>query len=141
MPTAPNVNVRYRLDDNNFRFYDQNGQPVGPSFPFRASNDTSQTNDTFNAIPFMAGIWKPSATLYGIGFLQIDVPLNQSKVDIAGATFVANQPVALYEFHGRIAQQVLLRTNIGIGKWLWQNDRTRYIKSLSVLGECTIRLR
>ena len=68
-------------------------------------------------------------------FLQLDVPLNPSRIDASGDTFVHNQPVSTFNLQGRIDQQVLIRANLAAGKWLWQNDRNRIVNSFGFQGE------
>ena len=68
-------------------------------------------------------------------FLQLDVPLNPSRIDVSGDAFEFNQPSSTFNLQGRIDQQVLIRANLAAGKWLWQNDRNRIINSFGFQAE------
>ena len=68
-------------------------------------------------------------------FLQLDVPLNPSRINASGDAFEFNQPSSTFNLQGRIDQQVLIRANLAAGKWLWQNDRNRIVNSFGFQGE------
>ena len=135
LPTAPNVNIRTNIDDSRYQNFDPAGKPVGSNFPFRFSMNTRLSNDTVNYTPFLASVFRPSSSTYCMTFLQLDVPLNPSRIDASGDTFVHNQPVSTFNLQGRIDQQVLIRANLAAGKWLWQNDRNRIVNSFGLQGE------
>lgn len=136
LPTAPNVSVRTNINDDQFQNYNpSNGLPLGSPFPFRLSMNTRYMNDTVNLTPFLGTIIRPSPSIYGMSFLQLDVPLNSSRVDANGTSFVNNQLASAFNLQGRVDQQVLLRTNLAAGKWLWQNDRDRLVNSMGLQGE------
>lgn len=136
LPTAPNVSVRINISDDQFQNYNPaNGLPQGGPFPFRLSMNTRYMNDTVNLTPFLGAIVHPNKSIYGMSFLQLDVPLNSSRVDANGTSFVNNQLASAFNLQGRSDQQVLFRTNLAAGKWLWQNDRDRLINSLGIQGE------
>lgn len=135
LPTAPNVNIRTNIDDSRYQNFDPAGNPVGSNFPFRFSMNTRLSNDTVNCTPFLASVFRPSSSTYCLTFLQLDVPLNPSRIDASGDTFVNNQPVSTFNLQGRIDQQVLIRANLAAGKWLWQNDRNRIVNSFGFQGE------
>jgi len=135
LPTAPNVSVRTTIDDNQFRnFNPANGNQLG-TFPYRFSMNTRYSNDTVNLTPFLGAVIRPSQSLYGMSFLQLDVPLNSSRVESSGSSFVNNLPASAFNLQGRIDQQVLFRTNLAAGKWLWQNDPHRFVNSMGIQGE------
>lgn len=135
LPTAPNVTVRTTINDDQFRnFNPANGNPLG-TFPYRFSMNTHYSNDTVNLTPFLGAVIRPSTSLYGMSFLQLDVPLNPSRVESSGDSFLNNQPVSTFNLQGRVDQQVLLRANLAAGKWLWQNDQNRFINSMGIQGE------
>lgn len=136
LPTAPNVSVRTNINDDQFQNYNPaNGLPQGGPFPFRLSMNTRYMNDTVNLTPFLGAIIRPTTSIYGMSFLQLDVPLNSSRVDASGTSFANNQLSSAFNLQGRIDQQVLFRTNLAAGKWLWQNDRNRLINSMGIQGE------
>ena len=135
LPTAPNVNIRTNIDDDRFQRYGPAGNPVGTDFPFRFSMNTRLSNDTVNLTPFLASVFRPSSSTYCMTFLQLDVPLNQSRINASGNAFVDNQPISAFNLQGRIDQQILIRANLAAGKWLWQNDRNRIVNSFGFQGE------
>ena len=136
LPTAPNVSVRTNINDDQFQNYSPvNGLPQGGPFPFRLSMNARYMNDTVNLTPFLGAIVRPSPSIYGMSFLQLDVPLNSSRVDASGTSFANNQLASAFNLQGRVDQQVLFRTNLAAGKWLWQNDRDRLIHSMGLQGE------
>lgn len=135
LPTAPNVNIRTNIDDSRYQNFDPAGNPVGSDFPFRFSMNTRLSNDTVNFTPFLASIFRPSSSTYCMTYLQLDVPLNPSRIDVSGDAFVNNQPISTFNLQGRIDQQVLIRANFAAGKWLWQNDRNRFFNSFGFQGE------
>ena len=96
LPTAPNVNIRTNIDDSRYQNFDPAGNPVGSAFPFRFSMNTRLSNDTVNCTPFLASVFRPSSSTYCMTFLQLDVPLNQSRIDASGDTFVNNQPFSTF---------------------------------------------
>jgi len=136
LPTAPNVSLRANINDNQFQNYNPvNGLPVGSPIPFRFSMDARYRNDTVNLTPFLAAIVRPTQSVYGMSFLQLDVPLNPSRVEINGTSFSNGIQSSEFNLQGRVDQQVLLRANLAAGKWLWQNDRERMINSMGLQGE------
>lgn len=136
LPTASNVSVRTNIDDNQFQNYSPvDGTPIGGPVPFRLTMNARYRNDTVNLTPFLAAIVRPTPSVYGMSFLQLDVPLNPSRVDINGTSFSNGAQSSAFNLQGRVDQQVLLRANLAAGKWLWQNDRDRIINSMGFQGE------
>ena len=136
LPTAPNVSVRTNIDDNQFQNYSpDNGAPLGAPDSFQLTMNARYRNDTVNLTPFLAAIVRPTPSVYGMSFLQLDVPLNPSRVDINGTSFSSGTQTSAFDLQGRVDQQVLLRANLAAGKWLWQNDRERIINSMGFQGE------
>ena len=136
LPTAPNVSVRTNIDDNQFQNYNPvDGLPLGVPTPYRLTMNARYRNDTVNLTPFLAAIVRPSSSTYGMSFLQLDVPLNPSRVNIDGTSSTNNGQPSAFDLRGRIDQQVLLRANLAAGKWLWQNDRDRLINSMGLQSE------
>ncbi len=136
LPTAPNVSVRTNINDDQFQSYNPvNGLPLGGPTPYRLTMNARYRNDTVNLTPFLAAIVRPSSSTYGMSFLQLDVPLNPSRVNIDGTSFTNNIQTSAFDLRGRIDQQVLLRANLAVGKWLWQNDRDRLINSMGLQSE------
>jgi hypothetical protein len=136
LPTSPNVSVRTDINDNQFQNYNPvNGLPLGTPVPFQLLMNARYRNDTVNLTPFIAGIVRPTSSTYGMSFLQLDMPLNPSRVDINGTSFTNNVQTSAFDLQGRIDQQVLLRANLAAGKWLWQNDRDRIINSMGFQTE------
>lgn len=136
LPTAPNVSVRTNIDDDQFQNYNPvDGLPLGGPTPYRLTMNARYRNDTVNLTPFLAAIVRPSSSTYGMSFLQLDVPLNPSRVDIDGTSFANNIQASAFDLQGRVDQQVLLRANLAAGKWLWQNDRDRLINSMGFQSE------
>ncbi len=136
LPTAPTVRVQTVINDEKYRAFNPlTGQPIGDTgVPLRLLMNTSVRNETVNLTPFLAGAWRPNDTLFSIGFLQLDVPLNESRISATG-TSGSNGQVGPIALQGQVAQQVLLRSNLSLGTWLWKNDHDRIFQSCALFGE------
>lgn len=148
LPTAPSVHVRGNVNDQNYQLYDpdltlQQNAINGPLNGTPPTGDTvllqfdgTYRNQTVNLSPFLAFVWIPDEALFTQGFVQVDVPLNESNgrlglfLDAGGLNYdtLANPQAA------KLAQQTLLRLNYGIGGWLYTSD-TGYLSSLGLMFE------
>ncbi|MHC4402401.1 MAG: hypothetical protein ACYTG0_22270, partial [Planctomycetota bacterium] len=133
IPTAPNASISTRIDEDLFRLYDpatgqvyldQSGEPVPPvdmDFACR----TTVKNETVNLVPFIAALWAPDPCWFGHGFLQVDVPLNESTVTLDETMVIDGQTESALRGSASFRQQALMRVNFGLGRWLYRNRRAR----------------
>ncbi len=129
-PTASDVSVRTTINDPNF-----GGGLGAPGVPYQLQLTSRMNNETVSLTPFLATGWQPTDEIYGLGFLQLDVPLNESRVSAVGTSSFGGQPPININLQGRLAQQVILRTNLGVGRWLWKSDTDRLLNSLGLQTE------
>lgn len=134
LPTAPDVSVQYTVNDPQFPAIGPGG-PIGQTVPMNYRLSAITNNETVNLSPFFSAYWQPESRLYGLGFMQVDTPLNQSTFQTDGSTNIAGQQVFAFNSTGQINQQTLMRGNLGLGAWLWRDECDRTIKSCSLLGE------
>jgi hypothetical protein len=118
LPTAPGVELISNIDDRGFQVFAPNGLPLGPPIALRQYINTFRTNETVNLSPFLGYYWTPTDRLFGIGFCQFDIPLNESTERLDGFTIINGIPTNVFSLHDRISQQTLLRVNLGAGAWL-----------------------
>jgi hypothetical protein len=124
LPTAPAVTLRGQIDDDNFVIRDPNtGADLGlPRVPVELTMQGVIRNQTVNLSPFIAYSYTPSERWFSQGFLQVDVPLNESKADLSfDYRFSILNPPAI-QVDDQLAQQTLLRLNWSLGNWFYQND-------------------
>ena len=134
LPTAPDVRVQYTVNDPQFPITNQAGQ-IGQTVALNYRLNTVSSNETVNLSPFFSAYWQPQGRLYGLGFVQVDTPLNQSTVQSDGATSINGQQVLAFNRTNQVNQQTLLRGNLGMGAWLWKGRTDRTIHSCSILSE------
>lgn len=107
-------------------------------------------NETVNISPFLAWLWVPNNRLFHQGFLQLDVPTHPSsgRVRVAGDVvgFVANPfpppdfifstPIAVdVDAPAKLHQQTLMRLNMNVGYWVYQNPSAHFLRSIAALFE------
>ena len=137
LPTAPDVSVRTRITDQAFPFFDFSRKPP----VFLGTDDLdygSQTvikNETVNLTPYLSFAYRPGERTFMQGFLQYDVPLNNSEVRHDQFFLAANGPAAAQSFRGRLDQQTLMRANVGAGRWLRYRNNARYFHSIAAMFE------
>jgi hypothetical protein len=139
LPTAPAVTLRGQIDDNNFVIRDPDtGADLGlPRLPVELTMQGVVRNQTVNLSPFLGYVHTPSETWFSQGFFQVDVPLNESKADLAfDYRLGILNPPALQESE-QLAQQTLLRLNWGVGRWLIHHthDDEAWLQSLGMMFE------
>ncbi len=133
LPTAPDVNVLYTVNDPQLALVNAVGQIQNRAINYRLN--TVYSNETVNLSPFFSAYWQPQGRVYGLGFLQVDTPLSQSTVRSNGTAQVGGVPPLVFNSTSQINQQTLMRCNLGLGAWLWKNDSERLIQSLSLRSE------
>jgi len=142
IPTAPDLHLRGNIDDPNFQVYEPppsapgtlaNG-PVPTGDALEVSFDGLYTNETVNVQPFLAGLWTPTDTFFMQGFLQVDVPVNDSFGSIS---YNSVQPdVSSLTESGKIGMQTLLRLNAGAGLWLYRDECSPSLnKAIAAMAE------
>ena len=134
LPTAPDVRVQYTVNDPQFPVTIQ-GVPIGQTIALNYRLNTVASNETVNLSPFFSAYWQPQSRLYGLGFVQVDTPLNQSTVQTDGSTRINGQQAFAFNTTNQVNQQTLLRGNLGMGAWLWKDEADRTVHSCSILSE------
>lgn len=137
VPTAPDVSVRTRITDQAFPFFDFSRNP--PTFlgadDLDYGSQTVVKNETVNLTPYLSFAYRPGQRTFLQGFLQYDVPLNNSEVRHDQFFLAANGPAAAQSFRGRLDQQTLMRANVGAGRWLRYRNNSRYFHSIAAMFE------
>jgi hypothetical protein len=98
-------------------------------------------NETWGLSPFLAALYTPNNRLFAQGFLQLDAPVNSSRV-----TYSETIPVLLNEGRflpvppnileppftvtGEIEEQTLFHLDLGTGFWVIRNPCARWINGL-----------
>lgn len=121
-PTAPNVNISGSIHDATFPVYNLDGT-LNTVVPTDVDFAGTYKNQTVNLQPFLAFACAPDDEWFMQGFLQVDVPVNKSNGNLYVAGAVDGNTPFLRDVSGDLGQQVLLRTNLGIGRWLYQDSR------------------
>jgi hypothetical protein len=142
IPTGQDVHIRVRAENRNFTL----SGPGVPQLPAGTTGHISVDasglveNATVNLQPFVGAVYAPGERFFAQGFMQVDVPVNPSRASFGGSarlrsvTFPSGATLDLDPAIGTIAlpevgddlyQQALLRTNVGVGYWLWHNPAAR----------------
>lgn len=137
VPTAPDVKVRTRIVDPAYLVYDFTKAPpvVLGTTPLNLDLQTAVRNQTVNLSPYLSAAYRPTDRTFVQGFLQWDVPLNRSSVSVDEFFTVGTIPTARGSFRGELEQQVLMRANVGFGRWWRYRDGNRYFHSLATMFE------
>jgi len=142
LPTAQSVRIRADINDPNFQIYDpdagglQNG-PLPTGDAIRLIANGTYFNQTVNLLPYMAFVWTPMDDWFTQGFMQIDVPLNESPGEVGillGSNGNRITNTLANPDTDRLALQTLLRLNYGLGRWLYRNDNG-YVNALGAVLE------
>jgi hypothetical protein len=92
-------------------------------------------NDTWSVSPFLALLATPSDRFFVHSFLQVDFPLNKSRIDYSERAQVNTEPVELQlgsvQFEDRIRDQILLQLDLGTGYWLLRNSENTWITGIA----------
>lgn len=138
MPTAPDVKLTGRINDQNFAIRDpQNPGNVLLQTPVIYNLDAVVRNETFNLSPFLGTMYAPTNHWFAQGFVQWDIPLNTSTGSIlsdVSLPAVGFTPPPVIE-SAELAQQQLLRLNVGAGLWLRRNECARFVQALAIMFE------
>lgn len=133
IPTAPDVTLRGFIDDDEFPVTeDAMGNPI--LLPVEVDFNGVVRNETWNLSPFLAGVWTPNEKWFTQGFLQVDIPLNRSQasLDFTGTIPGANIPD--FNEADLIAQQTLMRVNVGVGRW-WFRHPCAFVRGIATMLE------
>lgn len=134
LPTAPDVTITGRINDTHYAIYDPvTGNRINTIDLNFAVNGVVK-NQTVNLSPFLA-YYTPSTRWFSQGFLQFDVPLNRSTASISESLSVLGANLSNLNVSGRLAQQTLMRINIGAGYWVVRNKPSRLINALAIMAE------
>ena len=111
MPTAPDYDFTFiHVDNTNTSF----------------TGKVEIGNDVWRLIPYLGLQFRPNRCLFGHFVAQVDTPLSQSKV------------MADYEgtrAYGEFYDQTLLRLNASLGRWLYKNERARFMNAIGGMVE------
>ena len=137
LPTAPDIILTGRINDSNYIIYDPNtGLPrnAPQGIPLKLSVDGVVKNQTVNMSPFLA-YYTPGTRWFSQGFLQFDVPLNKSSASLAESLDVLGFNVSNINAAARLAQQTIMRLNLGTGYWLVRNRQSGWVTALAMMAE------
>ena len=139
LPTARDVT--YQADINNFFTF---------ADPTLTANqeillNLNASNETVYVAPFLAWLYAPDSRWYHQGFLQVEVPANDSTVTAVGSGdsefFVNGGSIGTdswaVSFPGRapLTAQTLLRLNLGLGYVLMEDPRATFMQKLTAIFE------
>ena len=132
LPTAPDVQISGLLDDANFSRFNPDGSLLFQLPPpgVRIEFDGFYKNQTVGLQPFLAALCTPTSQTWMQGFLQFDVPVNESDGDLSLAGNVLGIPIPAGPGVGKLGLQTLMRVNLGAGVWLYENRNARYLKAV-----------
>jgi hypothetical protein len=137
LPTAPDVKYRTRIVDPAYVFFDFSRVP--PTLLGTAALNLDQQiavrNQTVNLSPYLSAAYRPTERTFVQGFLQWDVPLNKSSVSVDEFFTAGTGPTSRGSFRGDLEQQVLMRANVGFGRWWCYRDGSRFFHSLATMFE------
>lgn len=133
IPTERSVKINVRIRNNQFVLRDPTPtDPTTLTAPVIAGISGQVKNETVNLSPYFAALYTPTDRFFAQGFVQVDVPVNQSNANIYGFTFVDvpglgpvynNIPFE----SGFLKQQILMRFNAGTGYWIYKNPDARWV--------------
>jgi hypothetical protein len=92
-------------------------------------------NDTWALSPFVAFLATPTCRFFTQGFLQVDVPLNKSRVTYSERALINTEPAELMLnplfVSDHIGEQTLLQADLGAGWWLIKNRTSSWITGMA----------
>jgi hypothetical protein len=128
------VRIAGTIQDSEFPIFSPNGTLLAQT-DVDVTFDGIYQNETVNLQPFVAGVMNPTPRSFLQGFLQLDLPLNESFGDLDFQGTVAGTPFPDVPGTSRLAQQTLLRANVGGGYWLYLSDTASYLNALGAMVE------
>ncbi|MGE3777494.1 MAG: hypothetical protein AB7F89_09945 [Pirellulaceae bacterium] len=134
IPTAPDVRIGGAIQDTNFPVFSPGGALLVQT-NVNVTFDGIYRNQTVNLQPFLAGVAYPTSRTFLQGFAQLDLPLNESYGDLSFQGVVAGTPFADVPGSSRLAQQTLLRLNVGGGVWFYHAPEAAYLRAAGGLVE------
>jgi len=142
-PTSPDVRLRGGIHVDNYEVYDPNnpGQVLEVVDRVDVDFDGLVRNETINLQPFLAAQWVPNRRFFANGFLQVDVPLNKASTELVLDALITDDRLDggfiadFIDESGEIAQQTLLRLNVGAGCWLYDNPCARFVQKAGFIFE------
>ena len=135
IPTAPDVDLHGRVNAANFDVYDADGNVIATLPNVAYSMDATVRNQTVNLMPFLSAVWTPTDKFFTQGFFQVDVPVNESKASLSQSLTVDGTTEPVENGSNFIGQQTLMRLNLGVGRWLYRNERARGLKAVAFMFE------
>lgn len=134
LPTAPDVTITGRINDTHYAIYAPLTGNLLNTIDLKFAVDGVIKNQTVNLSPFLA-YYTPSTRWFSQGFLQFDVPLNKSSASLSESLSVLGANLSNLNTSGWLAQQTLMRLNIGTGYWVVRNRQSGWINSLAIMAE------
>jgi hypothetical protein len=136
MPTANNTRVRVT---------DYEGDLNLQSVEIQRVRQFDVKNETWGLSPFLAALYTPGARFFAQGFLQVDVPLNTSKVTYTETALLLNPSVNRFGTRpddptiqvppftvtGHLREQVLMHFDLGTGYWLVRDPEASWLTGLA----------
>jgi hypothetical protein len=105
--------------------------------------DFQIANDTWSLSPYIAALYAPNERLFGQGFLQVEVPLNQNEVKYTRQLLLGRSIESilvpdsgtnvLYGLRNeyQLQEQTLLHVDVGAGYWLHRNPEACFLTGLA----------
>jgi hypothetical protein len=108
-------------------------------------------NETWGLSPFLAGLYAPNDRFFAQGFLQVDLPLNESRADFIEVTPREANPQIPFRQQDRdprtnvqvppivesrrVREQVLLHADLGVGYWAMRDPSRRWLTGFAPTAE------
>jgi hypothetical protein len=133
LPTAPDTRVQ---------LIDYAGTTISPQASSQRFREITIHNETVALAPFLAALYLPTERFYTQGFLQVDVPLNSSRVtytnrQLQGTFEPSQEALAMgsltppFTVERDIREQTLLRADWGVGYWIYQAPGNRWLTGVA----------
>jgi hypothetical protein len=136
IPTANNTRVRVTDYDG-----DLNLQTV----EIQRTRQFDVKNETWGLSPFLAALYTPTNRFFAQGFVQVDVPLNTSKVTYTETALVLNPSVNRFGTRSddptiqvppfrvtdHLREQALMHVDLGTGYWVIRDPEAAWVTGLA----------
>ncbi len=138
-PTAPDIAVNGRVNFQNLQVNDPNGVNAPIFVDYNLRLNAYLQNQSFLLTPFVAYLHTPNERIFTQGFLQFDVPLNESNARVSYDTRI-DAGVAVFDpppvdASGRVSPQTIMRVDWGIGYWFINEPDAPYLNQMGIMFE------
>jgi hypothetical protein len=138
-PTAEDVHIRGTVNHPRLLLRDPTGRLPPLPVAYQLDVDATIRNQTYNITPFIGYVKTPTSRIFHQGFLQVDVPLNQSStlidldyaIDAGAVTFDPPRSITT----DRVQPQTILRADLGAGYWFINDPGAPYLNQLGIMAE------